>query len=111
MPWVAVATAPATETWGSDARLARARPLALEHLGELAVPQARGEADRPGVAVDGDIGGQTLQADQLVGVGQVGDRRAGGGRLQLGRGKPAAIAARTRPWPGLAAATRETLWS
>ena len=73
-PWVAVATAPATEMWGSDARLCRARPSCVERLGELAVRQPRGEGDRARRAVDDDVGGQRRRATQLRGVGDVAER-------------------------------------
>ncbi len=54
-PCVAVATAPATEMWGSDARLCRAHTFDVQRLYQLAVFQRRVEGDRVCRMVDNHV--------------------------------------------------------
>ena len=51
---MAVVQAPATEMWGSEARLWRAKPLAVGERGELAVGDAGIDRDSAGLGIERD---------------------------------------------------------
>ena len=71
-PCVAVATAPATEMCGSEARLASATPSRGQLGRQRAVADAARHGDGAARAVDADLRRQRVEQHQLLGVG---DRR------------------------------------
>ena len=70
---------------GQRCQVVQGQPLPPQHPGQLPVGERGRAGDRAGAAVDGDLGGQVRQADQLGHVGDAGERVPGAEHPELGR--------------------------